>query len=138
MLSEDYTPYPTTFMTVNASSKTEYVELPPNTTNLDFFYPYGQPNYIALIKITDVDFDCLEDLDEDEKEELENDYRGTILEIDLEDQKEYFNETEYDSERHLLDEYLNECLAGEISDDTGWCLHGASWVEVEKVETEKK
>jgi len=143
MLSEDYTPYPTTFMTVNASSKTEYVELPPNTTNLDFLDPYGQQNYKALIKIIDIDidFDCLEDLDVDEKIELESNYSGTILEIDLEDQDEFreiYNEVHFDTERDYLDEYLNEFLVDEISDHTGWCLYGASWVEVEKVETEKK
>tara|TARA_B100000287_G_scaffold420926_1_gene460937 strand:+ start:943 stop:1314 length:372 start_codon:yes stop_codon:yes gene_type:complete len=116
-------------------------ELPRYSTNLDFVHPYGgsKPNYKVLIKVTDVSFDTSNDCgepepSEEEREELENEFIGTILKFDLDGFTEYYSPNEFDSEYHFLSEHLDECLADRISDETGWLVNYANWVEVEEVQ----
>ena len=109
-------------------------ELPRSSTNLDMF-PCGsnKPNYKVLIKVTDIEFDEEYDLSEKEQEELSKDFIGTVLDFDLEDEANSYS-NEFDSEYHFLSEHLDECLADRISDETGWLVNYANWVEVEEVQ----
>ena len=113
-------------------------ELPRYSTNLDLI-PYGsnKPNYKVLIKVTDVDLDVTNDCgdpepDEDEKKELEADVIGTVFEFDLEEDAQFYT-SEYDSEFHFVSECIDEQIADRISDESGWLVNYANWVEVEEV-----
>tara|TARA_E500000331_G_scaffold273824_1_gene265875 strand:- start:571 stop:927 length:357 start_codon:yes stop_codon:yes gene_type:complete len=94
-------------------------------------FPEERRNTKIFIGVSDVDLD-VDEVDEDEKKEIEEEIIGQVFEFDLEHDLEFFNLREFESPDQFVHNTINEQLSDRISDHFDCCVNSANWVEVEK------
>ena len=110
--------------------KSKWKILSSGITNFIPFPEEGR-NTKIFIGVSDVELD-VDEVEEDEKKELEEDIIGQVFEFDLEHDLEFFNLWDFESPYQFVHDTINEQLSDRISDHFDWCVNSANWVELEK------